>query len=127
MRRGLVFGKFMPLHRGHQLLIDTALSQVDDLTIVVYDSRPDGRYPPMPVDKRLGWLRELYPDVEGIVALEDPEWDNPQRDDPKYAAEYAAAIEFLGHFDRSSRASLHTNASRTSWAPSMSSSTPRAR
>src|SRR2546423_14090419 len=54
----------------------------------------------MPVEKRLGWLRELYPDVEGIVALEDPEWDNPQRDDPKYAAEYAAAIEFLGHFDR---------------------------
>ena len=100
MRRGLVFGKFMPLHRGHQLLIDTALSQVDDLTIVVYDLRPEGRYPPMPVDKRLGWLRELYPDVEGIVALEDPEWDNPERDDPKYAAEYAAGIEFLGPFDR---------------------------
>jgi len=58
--------------------------------------RPEGRYPPMPVDKRLGWLRELYPDVEGIVALEDPEWDNPDRDDPKYAVEYAAGIEFLG-------------------------------
>ena len=40
MRRGLVFGKFMPLHRGHQHLIDTALSQCDDLTIVVYDSGP---------------------------------------------------------------------------------------
>jgi NadR type nicotinamide-nucleotide adenylyltransferase len=90
----------MPLHRGHQLLIDTALSQVDDLTIVVYDSRPEGRYPPMPVDKRLSWLRELYPEVEGIVAVEDPQWDNPQRDDPAYAAEYAAAIEFLGPFDR---------------------------
>lgn len=29
MKRGLVFGKFLPLHRGHQLMIETALSQVD--------------------------------------------------------------------------------------------------
>ena len=42
MKRGLVFGKFLPLHRGHQLMIETALSQVDDLTIVVYDSRRPG-------------------------------------------------------------------------------------
>ena len=52
MRRGLVFGKFMPLHRGHQLLIERALCEVDDLAIVVYDSAPAGRYPPMPLGKR---------------------------------------------------------------------------
>jgi len=59
MRRGLVFGKFMPLHRGHQHLIDTALSQCDDLTIVVYDSDPAGDYTPMPIELRLAWLRSL--------------------------------------------------------------------
>ena len=62
MKRGLVFGKFLPLHRGHQLMIETALSQVDDLTLLVYDStRPgDDR---MPIELRLSWLRDLYPDV----------------------------------------------------------------
>jgi cytidyltransferase-like protein len=47
MRRGLVIGKFMPLHRGHQLLIDAALAECDDVTVVVYDSHPPGVYPSM--------------------------------------------------------------------------------
>ena len=42
MRKGLVFGKFMPLHRGHELLINTAMSQADKVTIAVYDSKPQG-------------------------------------------------------------------------------------
>ena len=31
MRRGLVLGKFAPLHRGHQFLIEHALAQVDKI------------------------------------------------------------------------------------------------
>jgi HTH-type transcriptional repressor of NAD biosynthesis genes len=100
MRRGLVFGKFMPLHRGHQHLIDTALSQCDDLTIVVYDSDPDGDFTPMPIELRLSWLRRLYPDVENILAVDDPEKHNPDRDAPVYASIYAEQLRFLGRFDR---------------------------
>ena len=83
MRRGLVFGKFMPLHRGHQLLIDRALAQTDDVTIVVYDSEPPGAYPPMPLEKRLGWLERLYPQAEAIVPVADPLRDAPDADDPQ--------------------------------------------
>lgn len=100
MRRGLVFGKFMPLHRGHQLLIERALAEVDDLTIVVYDSEPAGDYPPMPLELRLRWLRWLYPDVEAIVPIDDPEKQNPDNDDPRYARMYADGLGFLGPFDR---------------------------
>ena len=100
MRRGLVFGKFMPLHRGHQLLIERALAEVDDLTIVVYDSEPRGDYPSMPIELRVGWLRELYPDVEAIVPVADPEKHNPDNDDPRYAPMYADRLRFLGQFDR---------------------------
>jgi cytidyltransferase-like protein len=100
MRRGLVFGKFMPLHRGHQLLIERALAEVDDLTIVVYDSEPTGDYPPMPIELRLRWLRELYPDVEAIVPVDDLEKDNPDNDDPRFARMYADCLRFLGQFDR---------------------------
>lgn len=98
MRRGLTFGKFMPLHRGHQFLIDTALSQCDDLTILVYDSTPPGVYPPMPLEKRLGWVRELYPEAENILGLRDP-FPNGEGDGPECAPSYAEQISFLGQFD----------------------------
>ena len=90
----------MPLHRGHELLIDAALSQVDDLTIVVYDTAPPGRYPEMTIAKRLAWLRELYPSVENIVPVDDPHKCDPDPDDPRHAREYADALRFLGPFDR---------------------------
>ena len=37
--RGLVVGKFYPPHRGHKLLIDTALAGVDEVHVIVCDSR----------------------------------------------------------------------------------------
>jgi len=99
MRRGLVFGKFLPLHRGHQLMIETALSQVDDLTIVVYDSRRPASER-MPVELRLHWLSRLYPEAENILSLDDPLADEANADDPVHAEIYAEGVRFLGHFDR---------------------------
>lgn len=102
MRKGLVFGKFMPLHRGHQLLIDTALAECDDVTILLYDSTPAGDYPAMPVEKRLGWIRELYPQVENLFSIPDLiRGDNS--DSPEYAGEYARQINDIfgeGYFHR---------------------------
>ena len=99
MKRGLVFGKFLPLHRGHQLMIETALSQVDDLTIVVYDSTRAGDER-MPVGLRLRWLRELYPHVENILRLDDPLASDLDTDDPGHADVYAEGVRFLGPFDK---------------------------
>jgi NadR type nicotinamide-nucleotide adenylyltransferase len=99
VKRGLVFGKFLPLHRGHQLMIETALSQVDDLTIVAYDShRPDDER--MPIELRLHWLRELYPNVESILSLVDPLAGQLDTDDPAHAEVYAEGVAFLGRFDK---------------------------
>jgi NadR type nicotinamide-nucleotide adenylyltransferase len=100
MRRGLVFGKFMPLHRGHQLLIDAALADSDEVTIVVYDSDPPGDYVPMPLALRLEWVRRLYPHVEQIVPAADPWKHDRLRDTPTYGELYARELAFLGRFDR---------------------------
>ena len=35
---GFTIGKFAPLHKGHQLLIETALKEMDELYVVVYDT-----------------------------------------------------------------------------------------
>jgi HTH-type transcriptional repressor of NAD biosynthesis genes len=36
-KRGLTLGKFAPLHKGHQLLIETALSEMDEVLAIIYD------------------------------------------------------------------------------------------
>lgn len=106
MRRGLVVGKFMPLHRGHQFVIETALANADDVTVVVYDEHPDGVYPPMPAAMRARWITTLYPQLENVITRRDmldeltgPHITQEERDDPKYASFYAKDLEFLGHFD----------------------------
>ncbi|MCC3152475.1 AAA family ATPase [Hymenobacter sp. BT770] len=54
---GLVVGKFWPLHKGHQLLLETAAAQVTELVLLVY-ANPDSDT--MPAAVRAGWIRELY-------------------------------------------------------------------
>ena len=98
MRRGLVVGKFMPLHRGHQLMIETALANVDELTVVVYDTKVEG-VTNMPVQKRAGWISALYPQIQNVVPVKDTlEGDHAEHDDPKYAQHYAHELAFLGPF-----------------------------
>lgn len=67
--RGLTLGKFAPLHKGHQFLIETALSEMDELTAIIYDC-PETTSVPLCV--RADWIRKLYPDVRLIEA-----WDGP--------------------------------------------------
>jgi HTH-type transcriptional repressor of NAD biosynthesis genes len=100
MRRGLVVGKFVPLHRGHQLLIDAALSECDDVSVVVYDTNVPDNPLPVSMAKRLGWLRDLYPQLENIVGLPDP-LEPPESNDPENAAVYAdQLLPILGSVDR---------------------------
>ena len=54
-QHGFIVGKFMPLHNGHRLVIDTALEQCEQLTICLM-SRGDE---PIPGVLRLGWLQVL--------------------------------------------------------------------
>lgn len=102
MKRGLIVGKFMPLHRGHQFLIESALAKVDDLSVVVYDSVPPGHYPAMPVDVRAKWIADLYPQLENILPRKDVlpvNMTQEEKDNPKWAKIYADDLAFLGQFD----------------------------
>lgn len=63
-RRGLVVGKFSPLHRGHMHLIDAALGACDEVLVISY-SKPEfarcGRA------ARQAWFDELYPQLRTLV------------------------------------------------------------
>jgi HTH-type transcriptional regulator, transcriptional repressor of NAD biosynthesis genes len=54
---GLMVGKFAPPHKGHQLVIDTALEYCDQVIVLVYGN-PD--FPAMPSHARAGWIRAAY-------------------------------------------------------------------
>ncbi len=67
--RGLVVGKFAPLHKGHQFLLETALNECEAVTVLVY-SQPD--FPAMPSEVRASWLRIRYPRLEVFVPENPP-------------------------------------------------------
>jgi len=59
-QRGLIIGKFMPLTTGHCHLIETALAQVRQLTILL-GSLPDE---PIAGHLRWNWLRDTFPQAK---------------------------------------------------------------
>lgn len=62
MRRnkvGLVLGKFLPLHKGHELLLNFAVNFVDTLYIIV-DHLPDA---PISSALRCQWIKQSCPDA----------------------------------------------------------------
>ena len=69
MIRGLVIGKFLPVHKGHLGLISFAARQCDELIVSMSDAATD----PIDANLRLGWLRKLtafWPNVR-IASLKD--------------------------------------------------------
>jgi len=68
-KHGLSLGKFAPLHKGHQLVIETALAEMDKVSVIIYDA-PD--VTTIPLNIRARWIRRLYPNVNVIEA-----WDGP--------------------------------------------------
>lgn len=59
MIKGIVIGKFYPPHKGHKYLIDTAKSQVDNLTVIVCYLKDEL----IPGHKRAKWIRSIHPNV----------------------------------------------------------------
>jgi len=73
---GLVVGKFCPLHKGHELLISTALSQCNRVVILSYTSQEFEGYE---VEKREQWIKLMYPKaiVKVLSPHEVPDDDAP--------------------------------------------------
>jgi HTH-type transcriptional repressor of NAD biosynthesis genes len=70
MTTGLIFGKFLPVHKGHLALIEFARQQCDRL-IVSMSITPDD---PISPKLRLSWLTELlapYPTIEVVAEPDD--------------------------------------------------------
>lgn len=69
-KSGFVLGKFMPLHAGHERLIDFAKSECSGLTVMVGSLRNE----PIPGELRFQWIKKTNPDI-CVVHCTD---ENPQ-------------------------------------------------
>jgi NadR type nicotinamide-nucleotide adenylyltransferase len=85
----VVVGKFLPPHRGHSYLIETACAGADRVTVIVC-ARPDDL---VPADVRADMLRELHPEVTVLVTPDDIPDD---RGEVTSKARAARTVKLLG-------------------------------
>ena len=66
---GFTIGKFAPLHKGHQYLIETAIKEMDEVIVVVYETNLID----ISLEDRAKWIQELYPNVKILFAKNPPD------------------------------------------------------
>lgn len=88
MKKGLIFGKFMPFHLGHRALVEFALSQCEKVIVSMSYTPND----PIPAEIRFEWLHRLFaqnPRIELFQALDDfPDEGMPLTDATKLWADF---------------------------------------
>ncbi|HPK63072.1 MAG TPA: adenylyltransferase/cytidyltransferase family protein, partial [Spirochaetota bacterium] len=88
MKRGLVIGKFLPLHKGHISLINFAKERCDELIVFAHKGDDDC----IDITVRLGWLYKVFGDDKSIkIEANDillPESSVPSKDVSRVWADY---------------------------------------
>ena len=85
---GFTIGKFAPLHKGHQYLIETAMKEMDEFYIVVYDTDIIKN----PVEERSDWIRKLYPKAHIIYAFNSPKQYGLDKESVNIQMEYLSKL-----------------------------------
>lgn len=107
---GLTLGKFAPFHKGHQLLIETALNEVDELIVLIYDDPIIN----IPLATRANWIREIYPKVIVIEGINSPNDTGYTPEIMKIQEDYVSSIlgnRSISHFYSSEPYGVHMSAS----------------
>ena len=68
MKIGFTIGKFAPLHKGHQYLIEKGIKEMDQFYVIVYETNVID----IPVEQRANWIKQLYPEVKILLAKNPP-------------------------------------------------------
>jgi HTH-type transcriptional repressor of NAD biosynthesis genes len=66
--RGLVVGKFSPLHRGHELIINRAIEDCSEVFLLCY-SKPE--MPGCDAARRARWLSTRFPTTRRVVVTDE--------------------------------------------------------
>ncbi len=65
---GFTIGKFAPFHKGHAYLIETALKEMDEFYVVVYDTPQFN----IDIDTKIKMITKKFPTVKILKAFNSP-------------------------------------------------------
>lgn len=68
MKIGFTIGKFAPLHKGHQYLIEKGLHEMDQFYVIIYETD----VMQIPIETRASWIQAIYPEVFILYAKNPP-------------------------------------------------------
>lgn len=85
---GFTIGKFAPLHKGHQFLIEKALKEMDEFYIIVYETHLIKNN----VKQRANWIEKLYPKAKILYAYNPPSQYGLDKESVKIQIDYLKSI-----------------------------------
>lgn len=91
---GLVAGRFMPLHRGHQYLIEFARRSCKKLTVMIFVRPGD----PVKKGQRLNWIRQIVDDPDVAIHEIETTQSDDQAIPAKFKSEIAPFATGITHF-----------------------------
>ncbi len=85
---GFTIGKFAPLHKGHQYLIEKGIKEMDEFYVIVYETKVID----ISMEQRAKWIKELYPKVKILLAKNPPSQYGLDNESVKIQMEYLKNI-----------------------------------
>lgn len=85
---GFTIGKFAPFHKGHKYLIETALKDMDEFYVVVYDT-PQFK---IDINEKVKWIKNELPNVNILKAFDSPKQYGLDDESVKMQMEYLKNI-----------------------------------
>ncbi|CAM3035986.1 AAA family ATPase [Flavobacterium frigoris] len=103
---GLTLGKFAPFHKGHQLIIETAIKETDELIVLIYDDPIIN----IPLATRAAWIRNIYPEIVVIEGVNSPNDSGYSTEIMKIQEDYVMSVlnnRTISHFYSSEPYGVH--------------------
>ena len=85
---GFTIGKFAPLHKGHQYLIEKGIKETEEFYVVIYDTNVTK----IPLKERANWIKQLYPEVKILYAKNPPMQYGLDKESVKIQTDYLKNI-----------------------------------
>ena len=85
---GFTIGKYAPYHIGHKFLIETALKDMDEFYVVVYDT-PELN---IKMEDKIKWIKNDFTDVKILKAYNSPKQYGLDEESVKIQMEYLCEI-----------------------------------
>lgn len=88
MKVGFTIGKFAPLHKGHETLIEKGIKENDEFYILINETDLSN----IPIETRAEWIKNLYPTAHVILGKNPPKQFGMDEESIKIQTDYLKEI-----------------------------------